>query len=127
MAVTTPTIFPVLLETRGPPLEPDATATSATTSGLSACRAGSYGFAMIPVEIELVVGPIAPIAGKPMATTGSPAVADSDSAFWVAEQFDSTRGCRRGLFESHGRARCVCPAKSSSAAALSSQAAQGHP
>ena len=44
-----------------------------------------------------------------------------------AEQLDSTRGCRRGLFESRSEARCVRLARSSSAAALSRQAAQGHP
>ena len=44
-----------------------------------------------------------------------------------AEQLDSMRGSRRGLFESHGKARCVCLPRSSSAVASSSQAAQGHP
>ena len=39
-----------------------------------------------------------------------------------AEQLDSTRGCRRGLFESRSEARCVRLARSSSAAALSGQA-----
>ena len=46
---------------------------------------------------------------------------------WRAEQLDSMRGSRRGLFESHGRARFVCPARSSSAVASSRQAAQGYP
>jgi len=49
------------------------------------------------------------------------------SPFWRAEQLGPARGSRRGLFESHGKARCVCLARSSSAAALPGQAAQGHP
>ena len=44
-----------------------------------------------------------------------------------AEQLDLMRGSRRGLFESHGKARCVCLPRSSSAVASSRQAAQGHP
>src|SRR5260221_10618161 len=36
-------------------------------------------------------------------------------------------GGSRRLFESHGKARCVCLARSSSAVAPSRQAAQGHP
>ena len=44
-----------------------------------------------------------------------------------AEQLDSMRGSRRGLFESHGKARFVCLPRSSSAVASSRQAAQGHP
>src|SRR5258708_16923806 len=44
-----------------------------------------------------------------------------------AEQFDLVRGFRRGLFESRSEVRRVHLARSSSAAALPSQAAQGHP
>src|SRR5256885_1398898 len=55
------------------------------------------------------------------------AVAWSCFPLWRAEQLDSTRGFRRGLFESHGTQRFVLRARSSSTAAMSSQAAQGHP
>ena len=44
-----------------------------------------------------------------------------------AEQLDLVRGFRRGLFESRSEVRRVHLARSSSAAALPSQAAQGHP
>ena len=44
-----------------------------------------------------------------------------------AEQLGPVSGCRRGLFESRSEARCVRLARSSSAAALPGQAAQGHP
>ena len=44
-----------------------------------------------------------------------------------AEQLDSMRGSRRGLFESRSEARRVRLARSSSAVASSSQAAQGYP
>src|SRR5258706_3491836 len=44
-----------------------------------------------------------------------------------AEQLDSTRGCRRGLCACrHVKRSSVCGSRSSSAAALSSQAAQGY-
>src|SRR5258706_15511275 len=44
-----------------------------------------------------------------------------------AEQLDLVRGFRRGLFESRSEVRRVHLARSSSAAALPRQAAQGHP
>ena len=47
--------------------------------------------------------------------------------FRRAVQLDSMRRCRRGLIESRSEARCVRLARSSSAAALPGQAAQGHP
>jgi hypothetical protein len=46
---------------------------------------------------------------------------------WRSEQLDSMRGCRRGLFESRSEARYVRLARSNSAVASSSHAAQGHP
>src|SRR2546426_1462412 len=74
-AVTTPRIFPLFRDIRGPPLDPDATAISATRPATSPERSGSYGFAMIPVETAPLAAPAPPIAGLPIATTGSPAIA----------------------------------------------------
>ena len=44
----------------------------------------------------------------------------------LAEQLGLARECRRGLFESRSEMRCVHLARSSSAAALPGQAAQGY-
>ena len=83
----------------------------------SSTRQGVFGEDCAPVD-TLSVAPFAGAGAETRSISVNTGAHDSDSAPAYA---------RREPSQSHGKTRCVCLPRSSSAAALSSQAAQGHP